>query len=181
MLTDFFDTVGTVVCVGAEARLLDEHGNLPGVERVLLVDSLGSVAGGMASSSSNTSYIESMAGVGEGARTGLNPEVERVLLSRRRSDGLRQRVRQIDEQKVGRRVGEGAGMSSRPDDAHVIGIGGAPAAQTEGLEAAVAHEIRIWVRHDVFDQLRGQLGDVLDELLRLDTPQQLGRMDLHQV
>lgn len=71
MLADFFDTMGTVVGVGAEAKLLDAEGRLPGVRRVLLVDSLAAVAGGAASASSNTSYIESAAGVGDGARTGL--------------------------------------------------------------------------------------------------------------
>jgi AGZA family xanthine/uracil permease-like MFS transporter len=71
MLADFFDTMGTVVGVGAEAGLLDKDGNLPGVGRVLFVDSLAAVAGGAASTSSNTTYIESAAGVGEGARTGL--------------------------------------------------------------------------------------------------------------
>jgi adenine/guanine/hypoxanthine permease len=71
MLADFFDTMGTVVGVGAEAGLLDEQGLLPGADRVLLVDSLAAVAGGVASTSSATTYIESAAGVGEGARTGL--------------------------------------------------------------------------------------------------------------
>ncbi len=71
MLADFFDTMGTVVGVGSEAGLLDEDGRLPGVGRVLLVDSVAAVAGGAASCSSNTTYIESAAGVGEGARTGL--------------------------------------------------------------------------------------------------------------
>ena len=71
MLADFFDTMGTVVGVGAEAGLLDDDGTLPGVEPVLLVDSLAAVAGGAASVSSATTYIESAAGVGEGARTGV--------------------------------------------------------------------------------------------------------------
>ena len=71
MLADFFDTMGTVVGVGAEAGLPDEEGRLPGADRVLLVDSLAAVAGGAASASSNTTYIESAAGVGDGARTGL--------------------------------------------------------------------------------------------------------------
>jgi AGZA family xanthine/uracil permease-like MFS transporter len=71
MLADFFDTMGTVVGVGGEAGLLDENRNLPGIDRVLLVDSVAAVAGGAASTSSNTTYIESAAGVGEGARTGL--------------------------------------------------------------------------------------------------------------
>jgi AGZA family xanthine/uracil permease-like MFS transporter len=71
MITDFFDTMGSVVGLGAEAELLEKDGSLPGVERVLLVDSLAAVAGGAASSSSNTTYIESAAGIGEGARTGF--------------------------------------------------------------------------------------------------------------
>ena len=79
LLADFFDTMGTVVGVGAEAGLLNERGELPGVERVLLVDSLAAVAGGAASASSNTTYIESAAGVGEGARTGLASVVTGVL------------------------------------------------------------------------------------------------------
>src|SRR3954470_16053440 len=71
MLADFFDTMGTVVGVGAEGGLLDERGRLPGLSRVLLVDSLAAVAGGVTSSSSATTYIESAAGVADGARTGL--------------------------------------------------------------------------------------------------------------
>ncbi len=79
LITDFFDTMGSVVGLGAEANLLDEKGRLPGVERVLFVDSLAAVAGGAASSSSNTTYIESAAGIGEGARTGLANVVTGVL------------------------------------------------------------------------------------------------------
>jgi len=79
MLSDFFDTMGTVVAVGGEARLLDEEGRLPGVGRVLFVDSLGAAAGGAASASSNTTYIESTAGVTEGGRTGLTSVVVGVL------------------------------------------------------------------------------------------------------
>jgi AGZA family xanthine/uracil permease-like MFS transporter len=65
MLADFFDTMGTVVGVGAEAELLDENGDLPAVRNVLLVDSVGAAAGGAASVSSNTTYIESAAGVAD--------------------------------------------------------------------------------------------------------------------
>lgn len=71
MLADFFDTMGTMVAVGAEGRLLDEDGNPPRTTQILLVDSVAAAAGGAASVSSNTSYIESASGVGEGARTGL--------------------------------------------------------------------------------------------------------------
>ncbi|MET7293226.1 NCS2 family permease [Streptomyces griseoloalbus] len=71
ILSDFFDTMGTVVGVTAEAGLLDERGQVPGLGRVLLIDSAAAVAGGASSSSSATTYIESAAGVGEGARTGF--------------------------------------------------------------------------------------------------------------
>ena len=71
LLADFFDTMGTMVAVGAEANLLDEGGNPPRTREILVVDSVGAIAGGVGSVSSNTAYIESAAGVGEGARTGL--------------------------------------------------------------------------------------------------------------
>ncbi|MEV8207247.1 NCS2 family permease [Streptomyces sp. NPDC079189] len=71
ILSDFFDTMGTVVGVSNEAGLLDEQGKVPNLGRVLLIDGAAAVAGGAASASSNTSYIESAAGVGEGARTGF--------------------------------------------------------------------------------------------------------------
>ncbi len=79
MLADFFDTMGTMVAIGAEAGLLDAEGNPPNIERILVVDSLAAVAGGAGSVSSNTAYIESASGVGEGARTGLASVVTGVL------------------------------------------------------------------------------------------------------
>src|SRR5207249_10376069 len=79
MLSDFFDTMGTVVGIGGEAGLLDNRGRLPGINRVLLVDSLAAAAGGAASASSNTTYIESAAGVSQGGRTGLTSVVVGVL------------------------------------------------------------------------------------------------------
>lgn len=71
MLADFFDTMGTMVAVGAEGKLLDKDGNPYNTGRILLVDSLAAVAGGMGGVSSNTSYVESSAGVADGARTGV--------------------------------------------------------------------------------------------------------------
>src|SRR6266581_3071045 len=79
MLSDFFDTMGTVVGIAGEAKLLTPEGKLPGINRVLLVDSLAAAAGGAASASSNTTYIESAAGVSEGGRTGLTSVVVGVL------------------------------------------------------------------------------------------------------
>ena len=71
MLADFFDTMGTMVAIGAEGDLLDDNGNPPRTREILVVDSVGAIAGGLGAVSSNTSYVESAAGVGEGARTGL--------------------------------------------------------------------------------------------------------------
>ncbi len=69
-LADFFDTMGTLVGVGKPAGYLDADGKLPEIRKPLLVDSLAAVAGGAASTSSATTYIESASGVGVGGRTG---------------------------------------------------------------------------------------------------------------
>ena len=79
MIADFFDTVGSVTAVGAEGDLLDEQRNLPRSQPVLVVDSLAAAAGGAASVSSNTTYVESAAGVADGARTGLASVATGVL------------------------------------------------------------------------------------------------------
>jgi AGZA family xanthine/uracil permease-like MFS transporter len=79
MLTDFFDTMGTVTGVAAEAGLTREDGSVPGVGRVLLVDSIAAAVGGLAGVSSNTTYIESAAGVAEGGKTGFTSVVTGVL------------------------------------------------------------------------------------------------------
>jgi adenine/guanine/hypoxanthine permease len=79
MLSDFFDTMGTVVGVAGKAGLLDDKGQLAGINRVLLVDSVGAAVGGLAATSSNTTYIESAAGVQEGGRTGLTSVVTGAL------------------------------------------------------------------------------------------------------
>jgi AGZA family xanthine/uracil permease-like MFS transporter len=69
-LADFFDTMGTLIGVGKPAGYLNERGELPEIRKPLLVDSLAAVAGGAASTSSATTYIESASGVGVGGRTG---------------------------------------------------------------------------------------------------------------
>ncbi len=70
-MTDFFDTIGTAVSLGRAGKLDDAQGELPEMRRVLLVDSGAAVLGGAAGASSVTTYVESGAGVSEGARTGL--------------------------------------------------------------------------------------------------------------
>ena len=78
MLTDFFDTMGTLIAVASKGGLL-QGGRLTGSDRVLLVDSVGAMVGGLANSSSNTTYIESAAGVAAGGRTGLVAVVTGLL------------------------------------------------------------------------------------------------------
>ena len=79
LLADFFDTMGTMTAIGHQAGLADRSGNVEGAQRILLIDSIAAAAGGAGSVSSNTSYIESASGVGEGARTGLASVVTGVL------------------------------------------------------------------------------------------------------
>ncbi len=79
MLADFFDTMGTVVAVASEADLLEDGRTVENLDRILFVDSISAVAGGAASVSSNTTYIESTSGVADGARTGLASVVTGVL------------------------------------------------------------------------------------------------------
>jgi adenine/guanine/hypoxanthine permease len=79
MLIDFFDTMGTVTGVAEQAGLATPEGRVPGVGRVLLVDSVAAVVGGLAGTSSNTTYIESAAGVAEGGRTGFTAVVVGAL------------------------------------------------------------------------------------------------------
>ena len=79
MLADFFDTMGTAIALGGEAGFLDERQRLPRMNRVLLVDSVAAMAGGLASASSATTYIESASGISEGGRTGLASVVTGAL------------------------------------------------------------------------------------------------------
>ncbi|MGH3651069.1 MAG: NCS2 family permease, partial [Acidimicrobiia bacterium] len=79
MLTDFFDTMGTATAITEQAGLTDDEGNIEDIGKLLFVDSIGAAAGGAAGVSSNTSYIESSAGVAEGGRTGLTSVVVGIL------------------------------------------------------------------------------------------------------
>jgi AGZA family xanthine/uracil permease-like MFS transporter len=78
-MTDFFDTIGTAVAVGTAGHMTDADGDLPGIRNVLLVDSGAAAFGGAMGVSSVTTYVESGAGVSEGARTGLASIVTGVL------------------------------------------------------------------------------------------------------
>lgn len=68
---DMFDTIGTLIGVSEQAGFLDKQGRLPRATQALLADSIGTMAGALAGTSTVTSYIESAAGVAEGGRTGL--------------------------------------------------------------------------------------------------------------
>ncbi|MEV7087611.1 NCS2 family permease [Streptomyces sp. NPDC093085] len=81
LLSCFFDAMGTILGVGDEAKLMDKDGNLPGINKVLFVDGVAVAAGGAGSASANTCYVESTAGVGEGARTGLASVVTGLLFT----------------------------------------------------------------------------------------------------
>ncbi|MFI2290192.1 NCS2 family permease [Streptomyces niveus] len=81
LLSTFFDAMGTILGVGDEAKLMDEQGRLPGINRVLFVDGIAVASGGATSSSATTCFVESTAGVGEGARTGLASVVTGALFS----------------------------------------------------------------------------------------------------
>jgi AGZA family xanthine/uracil permease-like MFS transporter len=79
VFTNFFDAVGTLTGLTKEAGLADKEGNFPRLKSSLIVEGIGAVAGGATSSSSNTIYIDSAAGVGEGARTGFASVITGVL------------------------------------------------------------------------------------------------------
>ncbi|MFD0272733.1 NCS2 family permease [Kitasatospora sp. NPDC127111] len=79
LMSCFFDAMGTILGVADEAHLLDEKGDLPGINRILMVDGIATAAGGATSCSANTCYVESTAGVGEGARTGFASIVTGLL------------------------------------------------------------------------------------------------------
>ena len=70
-LMGFLDTLGTLVGVGAAGEMLDEKGNLPQIERPMIVDAVSCIASGLIGTSTSGAYIESATGIREGARTGL--------------------------------------------------------------------------------------------------------------
>ncbi|MFF7975297.1 solute carrier family 23 protein [Streptomyces sp. NPDC007905] len=71
LLSCFFDAMGTIMGISDEAKLTDAQGYMPGINKVLFIDGIAVAAGGASSSSATTAFVESTAGVGEGARTGF--------------------------------------------------------------------------------------------------------------
>lgn len=79
VLANFFDAMGTMTALGKQAKLTDAEGRLPNLKTALVVEGAGAVVGGAVSGSSNTVYVDSAAGIGDGARTGLANVVTGVL------------------------------------------------------------------------------------------------------
>ncbi len=78
-LVDMFDTIGTLLGTARKANLLDENGNMPGMKKALLCDAIATASGAMLGTSTVTTYVESAAGIGEGAKTGLASCVTAVM------------------------------------------------------------------------------------------------------
>jgi AGZA family xanthine/uracil permease-like MFS transporter len=81
LLSCFFDAMGTIMGISDEAKLTDARGQMPGMNKVLFIDGIAVAAGGASSSSATTCFVESTAGVGEGARTGFSNVVTGLLFA----------------------------------------------------------------------------------------------------
>ncbi|CAB0547568.1 NCS2 family permease [Corynebacterium diphtheriae] len=79
VLANFFDAMGTMTALGKQAELVDDSGVLPDMKKALIIEGTGAIIGGAASASSNTVYVDSAAGIADGARTGLANVVTGVL------------------------------------------------------------------------------------------------------
>jgi AGZA family xanthine/uracil permease-like MFS transporter len=79
LFIDLFDNIGTLVAVGKKAKLFDETGRIPRVNRILLADATATIGGSLAGTSTVVSYIESAAGVAAGGRTGVTAVVTGLL------------------------------------------------------------------------------------------------------
>ena len=79
LMSDFFDTMGTVVAVGEQGKFVDKDGNVEDIQPILAVDSVAAAAGGFFGASSITSFVESTSGAAAGARTGLSNIVVGIL------------------------------------------------------------------------------------------------------
>ena len=79
LFTDIFDTIGTLMGVAEQGKLIDENGNIPKVKEALLADAVGTVAGACLGTSTVTSFVESSSGVAAGAKTGLASVVTAIL------------------------------------------------------------------------------------------------------
>ena len=71
LFIDMFDTMGTVIGVSQKAGMVDEQGNVDGIDKMFMADSIATVVGACLGTSTTTTYVESASGVGDGGRTGL--------------------------------------------------------------------------------------------------------------
>ena len=71
LFIDMFDTMGTIIGVSQKAGMVDEKGNVDGIDKMFMADSIATVCGACLGTSTTTTYVESASGVGEGGRTGL--------------------------------------------------------------------------------------------------------------
>ena len=71
LFIDMFDTMGTVIGVSQKAGMVDEKGNIDGINKVFMADAVATTCGACLGTSTTTTYVESAAGVGAGGRTGL--------------------------------------------------------------------------------------------------------------
>lgn len=71
LFVDLFDNLGTLIAVAKKAGLVEADNQIPKLERVLLADSLATIAGSLLGTSTVTSYVESSAGVAAGGRSGV--------------------------------------------------------------------------------------------------------------
>jgi len=79
LMSDFFDTMGTVVAVGKQGDFLDERGDVDNIQSILTIDSIGAILGGFMGASSQTTFVESASGAAAGARTGLSSIIVGLL------------------------------------------------------------------------------------------------------
>ena len=81
LFIDMFDTMGTVIGVSQKAGMVDEKGNVDGIDKMFMADSIATVCGACLGTSTTTTYVESASGVGEGGRTGLTAFTVAVLFA----------------------------------------------------------------------------------------------------
>ncbi len=79
LFVDIFDTIGTLTGVGMRAGYIGPNGELPRANRALMADAIGTTIGPVFGTSSVTAYVESVAGVAEGGRTGFTALIVGVL------------------------------------------------------------------------------------------------------
>lgn len=79
VIMNFFDAMGTMTGLARQSGIAYDNGQFPGLRRALIVEGVGAVAGGAGSSSSNTVFVDSAAGIAEGARTGLSSVVAGIM------------------------------------------------------------------------------------------------------